>query len=262
MFGTPEQLGYDPNVTLEEDRHYTFTIPSLPGDTLNAKSRRFRSVDTIADYRSINITGRMTRILLVEELDTGEKEPPRFVLKDVWLDQDAPTERELQKAIFDDIVDFWQGKSPFSDSPPLKAFKDMHVSLVDSGDYKKYFLEIVADYRGKTSEPIATNSAPTRGLLDARYIAPAKPLASLIRLRVKTTRSSLPRGSHNVVNIESTSNVNAAPVPPPRTYQQKQQYRVVFREFCTAVGDLSTIGEVVDVLHQVLTRKLAILPPS
>ncbi|KAH9485747.1 hypothetical protein JR316_0002662 [Psilocybe cubensis] len=229
MFSTPEQLGYDPNVTLDTtaDHRYIFTIPMLPGDTLNAQSRRFRTVETISEYRLNNITGRMTRILLVKELDTGKKDPPRFVLKDIWLDKEAQTERELQSAIFYDIRGFWQGRSPESDSLSLKLFKDLHATLVSTGEYKNYFLDIVADYRGMVSPDPPIDAVSTRGLLDARY-------------------------SVNPANLK----VYPTPVPPPpRAYrdQQKLQYRVLFREFCTALGDLGTIGEVVDVLQQILT---------
>lgn len=255
MFGTPEQLGYDPNVTLEHEGHYVFTFPSKQGDSLNTTARRFRTVDTIADYRSINITGRMTRIFLVEELDTGLPKAPQFVLKDVWLEKDAHTERELQTAIFKDIKDFWEGNSLASDDESLEAFKTLNANLVDSEDYKKYFLEIVADYSGRTSKPKAYGSTPTRGLLDDRYINPTRPITPL-RSKFQTP-DSLPRGTHNSVHVEPTSSIQEAPEPPPRDYLQKKQYRVVFKEFCTPVGDLGTLGEVVDVLHQLLTRKLS-----
>ena len=107
MFATKAEMGYDDMIERHDNRRYTYQIPDPKG------SRFFRTIDTILEDRSSNITGRMTRIYLVEEVTSSALEAtpvmPRrtCVLKDMWLDESAAMEREIQDNIFKDIESFF-----------------------------------------------------------------------------------------------------------------------------------------------------------
>jgi len=132
MFATKAEMRYDDMIERHDNRRYTYQIPDPKG------SRFFRTIDTILEDRSSNITGRMTRIYLVEEVTSSALEAtpvtPRrtCVLKDVWLDESAATEREIQDNIFKDIESFFALSSLPADKTELAELKKARQQLVDS----------------------------------------------------------------------------------------------------------------------------------
>ncbi|KAF8191342.1 other/FunK1 protein kinase [Pholiota molesta] len=211
LFATEEELGCDSMVIREPGGTYIFKVP------VDGKPDRFfRTEKSLSEYRSCNITGRMARVWQVGEYssveDTG-KAKASFVLKDVWLEALASTEKEIQDSIFKDIEKFFQSSQ---DTDPMSMFDDATFetlkALVQNKEYKEYFLKISADYAGKTSKPVAPESKRKIGLFQSS--------------------ASTPHGT------------------PPCDFTSKRQYRVVFHEICRTVGELETLGEVVDVLQE------------
>ncbi|KAH9485716.1 hypothetical protein JR316_0002629 [Psilocybe cubensis] len=256
LFATEEGLGYDPLITREADSNYTFEIPQV-----NAPSRFFRTISPISVYNSNNSTGRMTRIYLAEDLSTNP--PKRCVLKDVWIDSTEQTEGQIQQALFDDIEAFWK-EEPATPTVPgdeddINFFRSLHSDLVKSKRYKDFFLSIETDYASPALHDVAPKAVPVRGLLTAP--APATPLPPAFSnsgpvpdsaRKSPTPRSSLrSAGTTRPMTKARGQLANSKPVAP-RRYMPKKRYRVVFREICTPVGNLGKLGEVVDVLQQVL----------
>jgi len=66
IFATSTEMGYDENVTHHSPGSYTFTIPENP-------PRHFMTVRKLHEYRSNNITDRMTRVWLVKEVGSPVK---------------------------------------------------------------------------------------------------------------------------------------------------------------------------------------------
>ncbi|KXN86766.1 Bifunctional purine biosynthetic protein ADE1 [Leucoagaricus sp. SymC.cos] len=101
LFGKPARLGFDKAVRRyksDHKIHYEYQVAFEGGD------RYFRTVKSLFSYRPNRITGRMTRVWQVVEIDAfkGNKiSDQEFALKDVWLDSDAPTEKQIQQDIFD-----------------------------------------------------------------------------------------------------------------------------------------------------------------
>ncbi|KAH9487288.1 hypothetical protein JR316_0001358 [Psilocybe cubensis] len=241
LFATDEELGYDPNVTPVEGkkRQYTFKITSSDG-----KSAKFyRTVKVLSEYPSNSISGRMARVWLVDRVDSeGNKIGPQCVLKDVWLGVNALTEKEIQTAIFADIEkychpdkpDYNLALDPPEDSPEasLNNIKMRNAELVKSGEYKQYFLEIESDHAGKPSKDVLEGCTPVTGLFQN---ADADRIASL------NDNSIRPVGSTPFINSGQQHK---------RTYTPRKQYRVIFKEVCQAVGDLPTLGKVLNILKQ------------
>ena len=219
-------MGYDENVTRHSPGIYTFTIPSN-------RPRHFQTVRTLSGYRSNNVTGRMPRVWLVKEVNSeakqelGELDEEEFlVLKDVWLQETALTEKEIQNTIFRDIEAFWDVDDAMMPDKEigLEDIKAQHKELVTSGEYKKYFLGIDEDWVGQTTKPCFDPKARKIGLF-----------------------------------------TEGEPSPPDcaRVFAPRRQYRIIFKAVCRTVGDLKYLGEVMDVLGQTLIRKSFVLvsPP-
>ncbi|PPQ90042.1 hypothetical protein CVT25_006359 [Psilocybe cyanescens] len=242
LFATDEELGYDPMVTREKDGLYTFKIPD---PVLTDHFQRFRTVETLSEYRSNNITGRMARVYQVTKLDdNGEAIGGPLVLKDVWLDNSAKTEREIQNAIFDDIERFWQTPTKIEE---LRQLQEEHKQLVKDKGYRQYFLAIVLDHSGTTTTHYPAAAVIEKGILLELDLKEASPTTGT---GVKSTFSGSRSRNENTHPVESRD--FTVPVAP-RTFGIKKHYRVVFQEVCKTVGTLGTLGEVVNVLHQALT---------
>ncbi|KAF8882556.1 hypothetical protein BD779DRAFT_1674902 [Infundibulicybe gibba] len=114
----------------------------------SGKKRYFQTRGLIAEYRSLCITGRMTRVWKAVELDQEQTsvvgEP--VVLKDIWLEEAAQTEKQIQDKIFSDI----------------RSFAD----VLKKDKYKDYFLHILCDYQGETTKPLAPTASTKFGLFN------------------------------------------------------------------------------------------------
>ncbi|KAG9218182.1 hypothetical protein CCMSSC00406_0010224 [Pleurotus cornucopiae] len=236
LFATEEELGYDPIVMRDAKGDYIYRIPST--EQGQQRDRFFRTTASIAEYRSNNITGRMARVWKVVECNPSgavlsPSEPSR-VLKDVWLEDSALTESQIQSQIFEDIKKFFRDKQ---DARYL-AFERLRPSISDlerNDRYRKYFIQIVADYDGRRTKPRLPNSQRKR-----RLFSTVEPLA----LPTTSNRG----GSGTPCPTESKITFDEG----PREFAPRKQYRVIFGEVCEAVGDLGTAGEVADVLSQAI----------
>jgi len=248
MFATKAEMGYDDMIERHDNGRYTYQIPDPEG------SRFFRTIDTISEYRSNNITGRMARVWLVEEVASSAADAtPLFaghtcVLKDVWLEESASTEKEIQHNIFKDIENFWALPSLPPERSKLKPLKETHQQLVDSKRYKEYFLGIETDYTGDTTKEVANGSVRLKGLFDQPV---GRSTASKNGTRLHSANTTRP--AHEELH-PLPSNADAQYID--RTYSRKKQYRVVFKETCVALGKLKTLGEVIDVTTKTLIGML------
>ncbi|KAF9560422.1 hypothetical protein CPC08DRAFT_475724 [Agrocybe pediades] len=214
MFATDEEMGYDPNVTRHEAQNgttagYTFKIPV--SDAHGCSDRFFRTVNSLYDYWSPEVTDKRTRMWLVEEMCSAEDdaspvaEPAtRYVLKDVWHSSTTQTEKQIQDAIFKDIKEFLSA-SPL---PPKKAelakLQSKHAHLLSGDEFKRYFTTIVSEHQGRVT----------------------------------------PSCDWNQSKIAYFSEEDE--------YEPKRQYRVIFKELCTHVGRMETLGDAMDILREIL----------
>ncbi|KAF8879146.1 hypothetical protein BD779DRAFT_1552665 [Infundibulicybe gibba] len=210
MFSSDKEMGYDPCVIRSKDgSNYIYHLEDQSG-----KKRYFQTHSLIAEYRSLCVTGRMTRVWEAIELDqeqTGEMGKP-VVLKDLWLDGAAQTEKQIQNEIFRDIRSF-----PVSTLDSLEDLSNemrAHLRKALANDrYKEYFLHIICDYRGETTKPLAPTASPKLGLFNAP---------------VSTSAPSTTRSLSN-------------PTRDPRQFVQRRQYRLVYNEVCETLHDLKSL---------------------
>ncbi|KAJ8515850.1 hypothetical protein ONZ45_g6778 [Pleurotus djamor] len=228
FFATEEELGYDPNTELDSKGRYIFSLPQE-----NGPPRLFRAKRSICEDRLKVIAGRMTRVWLVTEHWDDPDLATDYVLKDVWIGVSDRTEKEIQAALFDGIEEFFFRSDP-RDHPlyhdehlvaVTPSFKDVFERRVN---YKDYFMTIEADFRGQTSKAIA------------------KPAWK------KTGAFSLDLADHAPAMERRQIDVTPLALSGSLLFAQRRQYRVLFKELCADVGSLPTLGEVADVLEQIL----------
>jgi hypothetical protein len=233
IFASEDEIGYDPLITLVEGDppSYIYQLGEKAEE-----ARFFQTQRCISDLPSVCITGRTTRVWETVELDSRTREPltgDLMVLKDVWLDGNAKTERVIQTEIFSDIAAF--ANSPSVDHPHLSGFTpEMRTHLTDvlqGEEYKKYFLHIECDFQGQTSKEVPSSALPQRGIFN---VSEPRSVSSL-------------RGLSAPISMDNSAEQD--------WYAPKRQYRLVYKELCEPLQHLDSLQDVFKVLCDCLVGK-------
>ncbi|KAF8641809.1 hypothetical protein AX16_009790 [Volvariella volvacea WC 439] len=249
IFATEKEMGFDPSIDRHDWGEKIFYVIEVDG-------RYFKTQRTISEYRSLCITGRMTRVWEAIEVESRTNPKDKegalpVALKDVWLDATAQTEKEIQQAIFADIESFAsQLNEPNSEDPPeFTHFNDeMKTKVRDclqGGAYKRYFLDIICDQRGAISKTVPTSARPQRGL----FTLPSTPS----RQQSRVSNADPTRGSAEPIRPVSHPLTSRPSPSQPRTFANKRQYRVVLKEVCESLHNLKTFPRLFEVFLECLT---------
>ncbi len=210
----------------------------------------------------------MTRVWKAKEISefggpSLGKEP--VALKDVWLDQDAKTELEIQNEIFKAIK---REKELFDanlisrlDFLPTEIRNSILVDF-DNDNFRKYFMAIDCDDVGQTTKPIPADAVPTAGLFKQKEKATrafSVPGSDRSRARDIAVRPSPNTTAAMQTDISTRSEaLSSAPTPSPapaptmdpttdndsspmRSYKPKNRYYLVFAEVGLALYDVPTL---------------------
>ncbi|KAF6754771.1 hypothetical protein DFP72DRAFT_1170074 [Ephemerocybe angulata] len=271
-----EALGLDPNIVLYPKASsgnpsyiYRFSNGSVDGH------RFFKTTGAIGDHTgSLRVSGHMSRVWKAIEIANFDGEPltgngrkaEGVVIKDVWIDATAETEKEIQDKIFKSINEFVEGPEPWRDHPCLAEFTPSQFSdlesLVANEHYQARFLRIRDHYHGPATRPVAKNSRSHDDSEDSEDSedsgdsgdsgdsddsddsdesddsetreALTSPQRSSGSRSTKPSRSALD---------EENERIQARFLPKKRCF-------FMFDEFCTRVSHLPTFGDAVDILRQ------------
>ena len=246
IFASQSELGFDPTVTRfnPTDGSPEYFVYEVQDSTSQAK-KYFKTTRSISEYPSLCISGRSTRVWLVEEVISDQDHTPvdgkEKVLKDVWLDEDAQTERQIQDDIFRDVDSFIDKVEAGMDVPELSTFqKDIQQelkALLTDGIYKQHFLTIYWDGIGMTSKITGAHSRVDPTIFSSHVsstVSPQTPAADQSRSQMHTMRNPPP---------------TTRSVPLPRKFAPKRQYRVVYEEVCQAMQELESFADSIKALR-------------
>ncbi|KAJ2930979.1 hypothetical protein H1R20_g6112, partial [Candolleomyces eurysporus] len=272
MFATDEELGLDPRVQIHLPQEPT-SAKSKPTKKKGAKiakkyiyefpdevngSRFFSTTDCISDFRTLAVAGRKTRVfkvIQVEKQGTSwrEKEGAEpMVLKDVWLDANARTERQIQDQLFTDIQSFSE-KPDWKSDDRLHSFTDpddadimqAFEAVLQNGNYKNLFLLIKAESIGHPSKEVTGVARPA----DPPVFLP-KPVTGAgegIRIPSRHTfqiTNPSPNPSNGLAQEDQIAK------PEYRKFSPKRRCFLLFADECTPVDSLPTVGDAFTVLGQ------------
>jgi len=175
----------------------------------------------------------------------GDKE---VVLKDVWLDKDFETEKEIQESIYNNLQDVYKDEKR---SEKLEWLKN---------DYRKRVKDALKD--------IPHNLPFMRTLHDAKEVdckdrlpsaKPDRAILSPPEHLVSSSKSVTPSSTQNNISYPATGTPHgpqATPNPeghPQRQYKAKTQYRLVYAEVGYALPDARSIDKAFHAINDVLT---------
>ncbi|KAL7278832.1 hypothetical protein ACG7TL_007849 [Trametes sanguinea] len=254
IFSTVEDLGYDANITrisewdedVKENRiRYVYRLDN----------RFFKTLKCRSEYDDLCIVGRATRVWEVIEVtsfnDIDDIAPlphaQRMILRDVWLEHDSETEREIQEKIFERCDELGRNFPPANDARLYgvdDATRTLLRECLRDGSYKQLFLTIEADHRGARSKPPAEGFTPAREICgESVYCSQAAIEHASYMERASTSRA--PSASDASATAKPQASV-------PREYKPRQRNCVVYQEVCSALHELDDLYDVVQALLDAL----------
>lgn len=292
QFATQQELGYDERVTRLPNGPYVYEIPQEG----NTPSLYFRTIRPIFEPRPLKMTGRMTRVWEVVGVMSNEAGAPtkassrRMVLKDVWLDSTATTEAEIQDSLFKDIREFannpdWcldprlalidvleENSDVGSDNDfeagsarseeQLEKAERMHkealsvISYYLDGDkFEELFLTISHHHAGVPIRGVAKDSWDRPDLfttLDEELLYSPDQLAGLARTSHPNSQRATP--------IPEDTRTAKSKLGDIRPFTPRRRCFSVQAQRGECLHNLSTVGEVMDVLKQILVGMFAPCP--
>ncbi|KIK65073.1 hypothetical protein GYMLUDRAFT_194872 [Collybiopsis luxurians FD-317 M1] len=205
-FSSPTALGWDPTIqyfdTHEGHRRYKITVDR----------QEFTTVSVLADYAADSTVSRGTRVWLVED-----KRGERYVLKDLWLDEDRLPEHTIREELLKDVLK----KCGQDDCDKLsRHILTPHVSE-----------KVAVGGSVDTTVRMMDNQTPSTSSVFTLFIKlPANPI----------TQSLHPRSSASPnVSLNSASRKSISTQPQVSTIRQspsirrKYHYRILFKEYGT-----------------------------
>ncbi|KXN80911.1 hypothetical protein AN958_06838 [Leucoagaricus sp. SymC.cos] len=263
LFGKPARLGFDKAVRRyksDHKIHYEYQVAFEGGD------RYFRTVKSLFSYRPNRITGRMTRVWQVVEIDAfkGNKiSDQEFALKDVWLDSDAPTEKKIQQDIFD-AVEAEKTKRKGGKASSLDYIeswdteqRDKLENLLENGEYRNLFMKIECEsVGGCTTRGKPDVATPDPGLLKAGTKGSVKWRSRMLGGADRSRDSPGPISASSTSSDGNTHRTKRN--ANPRSYTSKKRYLLVFGEVGSALHQLKSFKDVFKALRDI-TYALAVM---
>ncbi|KAA1476318.1 hypothetical protein DENSPDRAFT_505805 [Dentipellis sp. KUC8613] len=268
VFARMDEIGYDPSIQRRLDianEQRKLCLVFEVQDEQKNRNRYFKTLHSVAEHLSLRVTGRLTRVFKVIEVGGFDDLAPvrgakAQILKYVWLDAGAKTERGIQESIFKDLEKFAEKlevqrrrkdeeREQKLDCELPEFYKvtaeDMTMlcaALSNPGNYKRYFLTIDCDQQGFGSKPVS----PDAKIKDGIFTRAAPTTVSASLLHADSSRSKM---TSTVPSQQPEQNKKH----DPSDYVRKRQYRVVFNEVCEALQNVPELKTVIKGMQDCLT---------
>ncbi|TFY70847.1 hypothetical protein EVG20_g2144 [Dentipellis fragilis] len=254
IFARTDELGFDASV----QRRLDYTDKKRKSCfVFRVQDRCFKILRSISEHLNPRrVAGRSTRVFEVLEVGSFDDLTPvpgatNQILKDVWLDAEARTEKQIQDDKFQDLDEFAkkiinskEGTSEireFTGASPGDQ-EMLRTALCKQENYKRYFLTIDCDQQGFQSKPVSPDATVTDNIFT--------------RLPLATVPASLPYANSSRSHLTSATSSQHPEVKvarQPCDYVPKRQYRVVFNEVCEALQNVRELKTVIRGMQDCLT---------
>ncbi|KAF9535393.1 hypothetical protein CPB83DRAFT_901122 [Crepidotus variabilis] len=242
IFATSEEMDFDPSITRTSRADVKNPLENYVYDLGN--SMYYKTVRSIAEFKSLKIANRATRVWKVQRIrcksDLTSTEGRACVLKDVWLPQNAKSEKTIQDDIFKDIDGFFSKLSNLLDSKDfssLPAFDglppEMRSWVIDNlaeNQYKHYFLNILHEKQGRPSKQQVKGA---KVISTAEFRDPLSIDASATDSA--GSDSGVPVHSNHSLRLDYTP-INVQSSKPEFPYVTRRQ--VIFSDVCKSLYEL------------------------
>lgn len=240
---------------------------------------------SLSEYRQGRLTGRSSRVWLVEEVTSKTELSPKRdkdgkaledkVLKDVWLSKHDRSELQIQTAVFESIERFASSEGgEWTEMPIVEGYSDEDkaelAEYFANGKYKELFSRIQQEHRGEPSKavgkPGCKRGSPIFTQVEKKTVL--LPYCTTRRggpTTKPTVLKSKRKSTDNADKKESTSSTTeAAPEATPEgrvRFEPKTRCFTLFDDVCTPLHELPNLGAVIDVILQTILGKNHLMIP-
>ncbi|KAA1475769.1 hypothetical protein DENSPDRAFT_842618 [Dentipellis sp. KUC8613] len=249
IFASMEELGYDSSVQRRWDCSGAEPRLCL---VFRVGQRFFKTLRSVSERPTVCIMGRSTRVFEVIEVPSFDDLMPVLggktkILKDVWLDVGAKTEKQIQGSIFGELDRISKSDNilscpQFTNVPKKDA--DLLLTALCDKNYRHSFLTIVCDEQGTQSKVLSPDAKAISGLF-----APTEVRLTSASLRHRGTSRMMASGQHSGSQQEYRK--DTAPCRY-RDSVSKFRYRVVYEEVCEAVNNVANLATVIKAMEDCL----------
>ncbi|KAG8896798.1 hypothetical protein FRB99_008646 [Tulasnella sp. 403] len=262
LFANPGELGYDADLRRQRDENKDICYVYKIGDAY------YRTISQIDEHQS----GRVTRVWKAIEIKSAndlriKDGAPEVVIRDIWLQDGARTEKAIQDSIFASLGKVAvllnneaRLKDPGPDDDPrmiarinaAKSGADWVGALecVKNRRYGDYFLRIDSEGFGAKTKDKAPNTEPGADIFNpTKYpTVQAAKLPGANRSSIPTSTSNSPgHGEPRAPNVH-------------REFSVRKRHFLVYTEVCVALQSLADYGDVLTGLeHAVMALRLLFL---
>ena len=189
--------------------------------------RLFETEDLLSDAGAEAFRGRGTRVWTVREVFDGKPTGPLMVLKDSFVNEDRPREGDTTREIVNSL--------PEGDRRRLHF-----LTVVVHGD-------VVIDDHPDTTDAIHHNKRCPLDVLNVGAIVNRRELSTLSHTASYTPNTGT---GHLPFLLPAVK-----PFAPSRSYQNRQHYRIVFKEVGEAVSNMKNRKDMFLAIQGALTGK-------
>ncbi|KIY48182.1 hypothetical protein FISHEDRAFT_73750 [Fistulina hepatica ATCC 64428] len=221
-------LGYDPTVKRCCDESgkpfYVFEIVQ------DEAKHYFYAIRVLSEYCAARISGHGTRVFVVWRCSSFNDTEPfgdEAVLKDFWLEEQAPPKWMIQAHIFSCLEELKKLMSYPEWLSSITNHEEL-LSLITTGDFKKYFMTILQYgevWLGNACDHVPQQSIP------------------------------LPIKTHSLALLSITNDPEASWVqaPPERAFFGRKHCQLVCKEVCQTFAEIMHLNVAVTTLLHGLT---------
>ncbi|KAL5525400.1 hypothetical protein ACEPAF_9270 [Sanghuangporus sanghuang] len=214
MFASKEELGWDPTIRpfIKDNGQRAYRI--------DVRDEIYETEQLLSDYSADALVSQAARVWKVRHVASGE----RYVLKDVWLDDDRDVEHNIYEAILRDIEDKY-GVNARRDAAPHLLTPIAHCFVRVNG---------VDDH---TTDIIMRGFSPS--------------MKHRLKVRVKKAKSYTDLGGSSDADVQSIWRELKAPFPRclhRRKVHRRKHYRIIFREVAQVLYKVRKLSDVFTVL--------------
>ncbi|KAF9804677.1 hypothetical protein IEO21_09291 [Rhodonia placenta] len=251
LYAEEAEVGWDPTIKyIVQDGKF---VPGLDGapqmeicvqDEGGNPAVWYRTHRILADHGVHGVPGRGTRVWQAYELTegNGEKRDNPVALKDSWIDHARPKEGQTMEEIHASVKE--------SNSEDYELFEKFLLTVLHHGTVSvkiggRWEVDHTRDLMRRGLDPLSDYGG---------FKFQESPESGISSKNLKGTESSFPLNAGTGHHLSRASQQRPS-TPAPRLNHPRVHYRIVFKEVCVCIYDLTSLE---DIFHALIDALIAL----
>lgn len=222
----------------------------------------YKTTGQLSEFRAYRVAGRTTRIFKGKQVVSKEDPTPLpdaedVVVKDIWIGADSPTELEIQQRLFKDIEDLRiQHPNGLATHVLLGYFGEQEARELDSwlwdDRYKDLFLCVDSESVGQGNKAVHPKAWDSDDIFVPEQPTPGESYAGTGDRTAFSIPPTVAPPSQTPLGPTYTAQIPSS----RRGFSPKKRCFYIFKQVCTRVSDLATLGDAIGVIRHAYLGEL------